>query len=146
VTSDLGINATEQLWVIDVYGFMITGFLITMGKLVDRVGRRKVLLVVPPAAASAAGESLAGATAAADPLPAPVADALLDAARAAFTSGFNVVAGIAAVAFAGLAVLATAGLRYTPAIGAGSSRGPLPGRYASLGIRRQTRMVGAGRC
>ncbi len=32
VTSDLGINATEQLWVIDVYGFMITGFLITMGR------------------------------------------------------------------------------------------------------------------
>jgi MFS family permease len=30
------------LWIMDVYRFMIAGFLITMGTLGDRVGRRKL--------------------------------------------------------------------------------------------------------
>ncbi|MGB2567031.1 MFS transporter [Micromonospora citrea] len=44
VTADLGPSSTEQLWISDIYGFMIAGFLVTMGTLGDRVGRKKVLL------------------------------------------------------------------------------------------------------
>ncbi len=44
IASDLGASRTEQLWITDVYGFLIAGSLITMGTLGDRVGRRRVLL------------------------------------------------------------------------------------------------------
>ncbi|MFV2194660.1 MFS transporter [Nocardiopsis sp. LOL_012] len=44
LSRDLGPSATEQLWIMDIYGFMIAGFLITMGTLGDRVGRRRLLL------------------------------------------------------------------------------------------------------
>ncbi|WP_043231464.1 MFS transporter [Streptomyces sp. NRRL F-5193] len=36
---------TQSLWIMDVYGFLIAGFLITMGALGNRVGRRRLLLV-----------------------------------------------------------------------------------------------------
>jgi DHA2 family multidrug resistance protein-like MFS transporter len=42
---DLGASSTEQLWITDGYGFLLAGFLITMGTLGDRIGRRKLLLV-----------------------------------------------------------------------------------------------------
>ncbi|BCB74065.1 MFS transporter [Phytohabitans flavus] len=45
VSEDLGANSTEQLWITDIYGFLISGFLITMGTLGDRIGRRRVLLM-----------------------------------------------------------------------------------------------------
>src|SRR5690242_4765349 len=45
VTADLGASSTEQLWIMDIYSFMIAGFLITMGTLGDRIGRRKLLLI-----------------------------------------------------------------------------------------------------
>ncbi|MDR9856999.1 MFS transporter [Paenibacillus sp. VCA1] len=45
LSADLGASSTQQLWIMDIYGLMLTGFLITMGTLGDRVGRRKVLLV-----------------------------------------------------------------------------------------------------
>ncbi|MBB3038648.1 MFS transporter [Hoyosella altamirensis] len=38
-------SATQTLWIMDVYGFFIAGFLITMGTLGDRIGRRRLLLV-----------------------------------------------------------------------------------------------------
>jgi len=44
VSADLGADSTQQLWITDIYGFMISGFLITMGTLGDRIGRRRVLL------------------------------------------------------------------------------------------------------
>ncbi|WP_433669362.1 MFS transporter [Nocardia sp. CA-136227] len=37
-------SAAQQLWILDVYGFMIAGFLIIMGTLGDRIGRRRLLL------------------------------------------------------------------------------------------------------
>ncbi|MET8993824.1 MFS transporter [Amycolatopsis sp. NPDC004169] len=37
-------DGTEQLWIMDTYGFMVAGFMVTMGTLGDRVGRRKLLL------------------------------------------------------------------------------------------------------
>src|SRR3712207_3906531 len=42
---DLGASNTEQLWIMDVYGFLVAGLLITAGALGDRVGRRRLLLV-----------------------------------------------------------------------------------------------------
>jgi len=33
------------LWIVDIYGFMVAGFLITMGTLGDRIGRRRLLLI-----------------------------------------------------------------------------------------------------
>ncbi|MDI3405691.1 MFS transporter [Streptomyces cavernicola] len=38
-------TGTQTLWIMDVYGFMIAGFLITMGTLGDRIGRRKLLMI-----------------------------------------------------------------------------------------------------
>ena len=45
LSADLHAGGTQQLWIMDIYGFMIAGFLITMGTLGDRIGRRKLLLI-----------------------------------------------------------------------------------------------------
>ncbi len=45
ISRDLRPSSVELLWIIDIYGFMVAGFLITMGTLGDRIGRRRVLLV-----------------------------------------------------------------------------------------------------
>ncbi|MEV7092887.1 MFS transporter [Amycolatopsis sp. NPDC051045] len=37
-------DGTQQLWIMDTYGFMVAGFMVTMGTLGDRIGRRKLLL------------------------------------------------------------------------------------------------------
>jgi MFS transporter, DHA2 family, multidrug resistance protein len=44
LTADLEPSSTQLLWITDIYGFMVAGFLITMGTLGDRIGRRKVLM------------------------------------------------------------------------------------------------------
>jgi MFS transporter, DHA2 family, multidrug resistance protein len=44
LSGQLGADGGEQLWIMDVYGFMVAGFMITMGTLGDRIGRRKLLL------------------------------------------------------------------------------------------------------
>ncbi|MDH2427580.1 MFS transporter [Sphaerisporangium sp. TRM90804] len=44
LSSDLGANAAQQLWILDIYSFMLAGFLVTMGTLGDRIGRRRLLL------------------------------------------------------------------------------------------------------
>ncbi|MDQ0576500.1 MFS transporter [Agromyces albus] len=45
LSADLGATSTEQLWIMDVYSFLLAGFMITMGAVGDRVGRRKLLLI-----------------------------------------------------------------------------------------------------
>lgn len=45
ITADLKPSATQLLWIVDIYGFVIAGVLITMGTLGDRIGRRKLLLI-----------------------------------------------------------------------------------------------------
>ena len=45
LTADLRPSATELLWIVDIYGFLVAGFLITMGVLGDRIGRRRMLLI-----------------------------------------------------------------------------------------------------
>ncbi len=42
---DLQPSNTQALWIMDIYGFMIAGFLITMGTLGDRIGRRRLLMI-----------------------------------------------------------------------------------------------------
>ncbi|AHH18039.1 putative drug resistance transporter, MFS family [Nocardia nova SH22a] len=44
LTEHLNPSAEQQLWILDIYGFMIAGLLITMGNLGDRIGRRNILL------------------------------------------------------------------------------------------------------
>ncbi|MET8853201.1 MFS transporter [Amycolatopsis sp. NPDC004625] len=44
LSADLGASGTEQLWITDSYGFVVAGFVITMGTLGDRIGRRRLLL------------------------------------------------------------------------------------------------------
>ena len=41
----LGANNTQLLWITDVYGFMLAGFLVTMGRLGDLIGRRRLLII-----------------------------------------------------------------------------------------------------
>ena len=38
-------SSAELLWIIDIYGFFVAGFLITMGTLGDRIGRRRLLMI-----------------------------------------------------------------------------------------------------
>ncbi|MDM4720549.1 MFS transporter [Micromonospora sp. WMMA1363] len=45
LTAELRPSATELLWTTDVYGFMIAAFLIPMGAIGDRIGRRRLLLI-----------------------------------------------------------------------------------------------------
>jgi DHA2 family multidrug resistance protein-like MFS transporter len=45
LSADLAPSASQLLWIIDIYGFMVAGALITMGTLGDRIGRRRLLLI-----------------------------------------------------------------------------------------------------
>ncbi|WP_228386188.1 MFS transporter [Streptomyces katsurahamanus] len=45
LAEDLQPSSSQQLWILDVYGFMLAGLLVTMGTLGDRIGRRKLLLI-----------------------------------------------------------------------------------------------------
>lgn len=45
LSAELRPSSSQLLWILDVYGFMIAGFLITMGTLGDRIGRRRLLLL-----------------------------------------------------------------------------------------------------
>jgi DHA2 family multidrug resistance protein-like MFS transporter len=71
LTADLGASSIEQLWITDIHGFLLAGFLITMGTLGDRIGRKKLLLI------GAAGFGVASVVAACSTSP-----AMLIAARA----------------------------------------------------------------
>ncbi|MCJ0869474.1 MFS transporter [Streptomyces sp. AP-93] len=44
ISRDLEPSATQQLWILDMYGFVLAGLLITMGALGDRIGRRRLVL------------------------------------------------------------------------------------------------------
>ncbi len=45
LSADLQPSAAQLLWIVDIYGFLIAGSLITMGTLGDRIGRRRLLLI-----------------------------------------------------------------------------------------------------
>ncbi|CAN7384635.1 MULTISPECIES: MFS transporter [Ensifer] len=45
LTEQLKPSASQLLWIVDIYGFMVAGSLITMGTLGDRIGRRRLLMI-----------------------------------------------------------------------------------------------------
>jgi DHA2 family multidrug resistance protein-like MFS transporter len=45
LSAELRPGSSQLLWIVDIYGFMIAGSLITMGTLGDRIGRRRLLLI-----------------------------------------------------------------------------------------------------
>ena len=45
ISAELEPSSAQLLWIIDIYGFMVAGFLVTMGTLGDRIGRRRLLLI-----------------------------------------------------------------------------------------------------
>jgi len=57
LTRQLRPSAAQILWIVDIYGFLLAGALVTMGNLGDRIGRRCLLMM--GAAAFAAASTLA---------------------------------------------------------------------------------------
>ena len=45
ISADLAPSSSQLLWIVDIYGFLVAGSLITMGTLGDRIGRRRLLLI-----------------------------------------------------------------------------------------------------
>ncbi|OZC79449.1 MFS transporter [Rhodococcus sp. 06-462-5] len=45
MTADLEPTGNQSLWILDIYGFLLAGLLITMGSLGDRIGRRTLLMI-----------------------------------------------------------------------------------------------------
>ena len=45
LSAELKPTSTQLLWIVDIYGFLVAGLLITMGTLGDRIGRRRLLLI-----------------------------------------------------------------------------------------------------
>ncbi|MGH7317834.1 MAG: MFS transporter, partial [Candidatus Rokuibacteriota bacterium] len=45
ISADLQPSSAQLLWIIDIYGFLVAGSLITMGTLGDRIGRRRLLMI-----------------------------------------------------------------------------------------------------
>jgi MFS transporter, DHA2 family, multidrug resistance protein len=44
LSEDLQPSSAQLLWIVDIYGFLVAGLLVTMGTLGDRIGRRRLLL------------------------------------------------------------------------------------------------------
>ncbi|MDA2814213.1 MFS transporter [Nocardiopsis sp. RSe5-2] len=63
LTEDLRPTGGQLLWIVDIYGFVLAGLLITMGSLGDRIGRRRLLMI------GALGFGLASLAAAFAPTP-----------------------------------------------------------------------------
>jgi DHA2 family multidrug resistance protein-like MFS transporter len=57
LTADLQPSSSQLLWIVDIYGFLVAGSLVTMGTLGDRIGRRRLLMI--GAASFGAGSVLA---------------------------------------------------------------------------------------
>jgi len=59
-------TSAQLLWIVDIYGFMLAGALMTMGAIGDRIGRRRLLLI--GAAAFGGGSVLAAFSSSAEML------------------------------------------------------------------------------
>ncbi|MGC4028699.1 MAG: MFS transporter [Steroidobacteraceae bacterium] len=53
LTRELKPSAAQMLWMMDIYGFLVAGALVTMGTLGDRIGRRRLLMLGATAFAAA---------------------------------------------------------------------------------------------
>ncbi|WP_020106827.1 MFS transporter [Nocardia sp. 348MFTsu5.1] len=58
ISADLDPSPAQQLWIFDIYGFVLAGLLLAMGAVADRIGHRRLLLI------GAAGFSVASVLAA----------------------------------------------------------------------------------
>lgn len=45
LSAELEPSSAQLLWIVDIYGFLVAGSLMTMGTLGDRIGRRRLLLI-----------------------------------------------------------------------------------------------------
>ena len=45
LAEELAPTGSQELWIMDIYGFLTAGLLVTMGTLGDRIGRRRLLLI-----------------------------------------------------------------------------------------------------
>ncbi|WP_031289459.1 MFS transporter, partial [Leucobacter sp. UCD-THU] len=45
LAADLNPTSTQLLWILDIYGFVMAGFLVAMGVLGDRVGKRLLMVI-----------------------------------------------------------------------------------------------------
>jgi MFS transporter, DHA2 family, multidrug resistance protein len=45
LSADLNPSSSQLLWIVDIYGFLVAGMLVTMGTLGDRIGRRRLLMM-----------------------------------------------------------------------------------------------------
>jgi DHA2 family multidrug resistance protein-like MFS transporter len=45
LSADLKPSSAGLLWIVDIYGFLVAGLLITMGSIGDRIGRRRLLMI-----------------------------------------------------------------------------------------------------
>ncbi|MBF6180019.1 MFS transporter [Nocardia otitidiscaviarum] len=120
LTEDLRPTGIEQLWIADIYGFMIAGFLITMGTVGDRIGRRRLLML----GAAGFGAASALAAFATSPVLLIVARALLGIAGAtlmpstlALISNMFRDAGQRGLAIAVWATCMSAGMAVGPIVG-----------------------------
>ncbi|GAB04664.1 MFS transporter [Gordonia amarae] len=78
IAADLKPSPAQQLWIFDVYGFVLAGLLVPMGALADRIGHRRLLMI--GATGFGAASALAGLSTSASML--VVARALLGVAGA----------------------------------------------------------------
>lgn len=53
IGASLGASDIQQLWITDIYGFVLAGLLVTMGNIGDRIGRKRLLLIGGAAFAAA---------------------------------------------------------------------------------------------
>ncbi|MFC7310172.1 MFS transporter [Streptomyces monticola] len=44
LAADLAPSSTQTLWILDIYGFLMAGFLVLMGTMADRIGHRNLLI------------------------------------------------------------------------------------------------------
>src|SRR5690625_3971812 len=45
MAADLNPSSTQLLWILDIYGFVMAGFLVAMGVLGDRIGKRLLMII-----------------------------------------------------------------------------------------------------
>ena len=120
ISEDLQPSSSQLLWIIDIYGFMVAGFLVTMGTLGDRIGRRKLLLT---GAAAFGITSLAAAFA-------PTAEALIVARAALGIAGATLAPSTLSLIFSMFqdpAQRSRAVAVWISAFSAGSAIGPIVG-------------------